>query len=168
MGGVESFATPRMVAARLRGSDFDDLFRLNQDSEVAKTMGGTRGAQETREQIERAVAHWDRYGYGLWIFRARDGGGFIGRGGIRNVEIDGAHEIEIAYAVMPEFWRRGFATEMARAFVDIAAQAGIDNLVAFTLPTNSGSRGVMEKVGFRYEREIVWADLPHVLYRKML
>jgi hypothetical protein len=25
---------------------------------------------------------------------------------------------------------------------------------------------VMEKAGFKYERDIVWADMPHVLYRR--
>jgi len=33
------------------------------------------------------------------------------------------------------------------------------------LPTNKASRRVMEKVGFQYEKDVVWADLPHVLYR---
>jgi [ribosomal protein S5]-alanine N-acetyltransferase len=37
--------------------------------------------------------------------------------------------------------------------------------VAFTLPDNVASRRVMEKVGFRYEREVEHVDLPHVLYR---
>jgi len=168
MTNIESFTTTHMLAMRIVDSDFADLLRLNQEPEVAKTMGGTRSEIETREQTTRAIDHWKRYGYGLWLFRAREDARFIGRGGLRNVEIDGAREIEIAYAVMPEFWRRGLATEMAQAFLDVAAQLGIRNLVAFTLPTNLASRGVMEKVGFRYERDIMWANLPHVLYRRKL
>ncbi len=165
MTGVETFTTARMAATRISDSDFDDLFRLNQDPEVAKTMAGTRSESETREFIRSSIEHWERHGCGFWTFRDRADGRFIGRAGLHNVEIDGAHEIEVAYAVMPEFWRRGFATEMARAILDIAAKLGIRNIVAFTLPTNLGSRGVMEKAGFRYEREITWANLPHVLYR---
>jgi RimJ/RimL family protein N-acetyltransferase len=42
---------------------------------------------------------------------------------------------------------------------------GLASIVSFTLPTNLRSRRVMEKLGLRYERDIVWADLPHVLYR---
>ena len=34
-----------------------------------------------------------------------------------------------------------------------------------TLPTNEGSRRVMAKAGFTYDRDIVHWDLPHVLYR---
>ena len=69
---------------------------------------------------------------------------------------------------MPEFWRRGFATEMSRAILEAATSLGITDIVAFTLPTNLGSRGVMEKVGFTYQRDFIWADLPHVMYRRQL
>jgi len=37
--------------------------------------------------------------------------------------------------------------------------------VAFTLPTNVASRRVMDNAGFQYERDVVHADLPQVLYR---
>ncbi len=166
MNKVESCATARMEAARIGDADFDDLFRLNQDPAVAKTMAGTRSELETREFIRRSIEERERRGLGFWAFRDRADLRFIGRAGLHQVEIEGAREIEIAYAVMPEFWRRGFATEIARAILDVATGLGIRGLVAFTLPTNLGSRGVMEKVGFRYERDIVWAALPHVLYRR--
>ena len=42
---------------------------------------------------------------------------------------------------------------------------GLPDLVTYTLPGNLASRRVMEKLGFTYEREVVHADLPHVLYR---
>ncbi len=166
MQNIETFTTARMNAARISEADFDDLFRLNQDPEVAKTMAGTRSEAETRAFIRSSIEHWKRYGHGYWIFRDHTDGRFIGRAGLHQVEIDGAPEIEIAYGLMPEFWRRGFATEMARAILHIASTLGLRDLVAFTLPSNLGSRGVMEKVGFRYERDIRWANLSHVLYRK--
>jgi hypothetical protein len=34
-----------------------------------------------------------------------------------------------------------------------------------SLPTNCASRRVMEKVGLSFERDIVHANLPNVLYR---
>ena len=39
------------------------------------------------------------------------------------------------------------------------------DLVCFTLPTNRASQHVMEKVGFRYERDGLYKNLPHVFYR---
>ena len=64
------------------------------------------------------------------------------------------------------FWGRGLASEMAAALLrsggDGLAPGGI---VAFTLTTNGASRRVMEKLGFRFERDIIHAGLPHVLNR---
>jgi RimJ/RimL family protein N-acetyltransferase len=38
-------------------------------------------------------------------------------------------------------------------------------MVAITLATNRASQRVMEKAGLTYERELIYAGLPHVLYR---
>jgi [ribosomal protein S5]-alanine N-acetyltransferase len=68
--------------------------------------------------------------------------------------------------LMSEFWGRGLATELARESLRVAFDVvGVDSMVSFTLPTNRASQRVMEKVGFVYERDGVWADLPHVFYR---
>lgn len=56
---------------------------------------------------------------------------------------------------------------LATAFLDVAfPRLALSDVVAFTLPTNHGSRRVMEKLGFSYEREIIYTGLPHVLYRR--
>jgi RimJ/RimL family protein N-acetyltransferase len=55
---------------------------------------------------------------------------------------------------------------MVRSLVRIGLEdLDLDELVAFTLPENVRSRRVMEKAGLFYERDIVHAGLPHVLYR---
>jgi ribosomal-protein-alanine N-acetyltransferase len=67
---------------------------------------------------------------------------------------------------MAEFWNKGVATEIATVSLKVAFERiGIGNIVAFTLPANWASRRVMEKVGLRYERDIVHAGRSHVLYR---
>ena len=79
---------------------------------------------------------------------------------------ENGYEVEVAYALRVESWGNGLATEMARAAVQVAfANLGLPDLVAFTLPTNVASRRVMEKAGFAFERDVVHADMPHVLYR---
>jgi RimJ/RimL family protein N-acetyltransferase len=74
--------------------------------------------------------------------------------------------VEVGWALVPELWGRGYATELGAAAVDVAFGLGVTEVVAFTLPHNAASRRVMEKLGLSYEREVVWADLPHVLYRR--
>ena len=89
------------------------------------------------------------------------------RGGIQPVTIDGAEEVELGYALRPEWWGRGLATEMSRTALEVGFERlrASASIVAFTMPTNVRSRHVMEKLGLAFERDIVWADMPHVLYR---
>jgi RimJ/RimL family protein N-acetyltransferase len=137
------------------------------DAKVTATLGGVRTRDWVAEYLDKQIAHWQQHGFGLWTVRDRNTGVFIGRCGLRQVEIDGRHEVEITYGLMAEFWGRGLATEMAAECVRVGfVELKRAELVCFTLPTNLASRRVMEKVGFRYERDIVWADLPHVLCRQ--
>jgi RimJ/RimL family protein N-acetyltransferase len=68
---------------------------------------------------------------------------------------------------MPDFWGHGLATELAHAFVEIGFETlRLPELIALTLTTNAKSRRVMEKAGFRYERDVVKMDMPHILCRQ--
>lgn len=89
-------------------------------------------------------------------------GAFVGRCGIHRWR----GELELGYIVLPELWGQGFATEMGDAVANHAfTSLGLGELVAFTKPDNVASRRVMEKVGFRYDRDFVEDDERHVLYR---
>ena len=72
--------------------------------------------------------------------------------------------MEVAYTIYACFWGRGYATEMGRLSLDVAPKHGLANLVAFTLPENRRSRRVMEKIGFKYDREILHLGLTMALY----
>lgn len=163
---VETFETERLRAERMRSAHFENLQRLHSDPRVMATLGGVRTEDATRALIRANDEHWRRHGYGLWAFRDAATGTFAGRGGLRHLEIGGRSEIEVAYALAAEVWNRGLATEMAIAIVRLAFEKlHIESLVCFTQPTNHASRRVMEKAGFRYDRDIVHAGLPHVLCR---
>ena len=161
-----SVTTARLHGSRLSPDDFDALCALHRDPEVMATLGGVRSDEQTREYVTTALAHWDRHGYGLWIFRDRATGAFVGRGGLRHVTLEETPEIEVAYTLARTSWGKGLATEIAAASLDVGIrQLGLTSLVAFALPENRASRRVMEKVGFTYERDIVWHRTRCVLYR---
>ena len=163
---IDTFATSRLSAERLTAAHLAELCRMHTDGQVMSTLGGVRSEVETRKLLAENAAHWERYGFGLWIFRDPPSGEFAGRGGLRHVAIDGTDEVELAYALMPAYWNRGLATEMGAAILALAFdRLGLDDLVCFTMTTNHASRRVMEKLGFRYERDFEHAGLPHRLSR---
>jgi [ribosomal protein S5]-alanine N-acetyltransferase len=162
-----TFTTERLVASRLSVADLAILCAMHRDPSVMTTLGGIRSPARTRAFLATNLRHWEQHGFGLWIFREKDGGGFVGRGGLRRVMLHGHPNVEINYALMPSFWGQGLATEIAMASVELSGRLGVRSLVAFTLPDNHGSRRVMEKLGFGYERDILHGGVLHVLYRRV-
>lgn len=166
MPELDERRTARLLLRRMRDDDFAALDGMHRDPQVMATLGGVRTARQTRELLAGVVAHWQQHGFGIWMAHDLASGRFAGRGGLHHVAVEGQDEVEVAYGFRAEFWGQGLATELATESVRVAFDVlRMTNLVCFTLPTNRRSRRVMEKVGFTYERDIVHANLPHVLYR---
>jgi [ribosomal protein S5]-alanine N-acetyltransferase len=166
---LDRLETKRLIGERLREEHFDYLRAMDTDPEVMATLGGVRSENETWEQLRWSLEHWERNGFGPWIFRDRETREQVGSAALRHVVIEGQPEVEVGYRVVAAWWGRGIATEMAQALVAVARdRLELEEIVAFTLPDNLGSRRVMEKAGFTYERDIEWAALRHVLYRLRL
>ena len=162
----ERLQTARLVLARITPLDFPDITAMYQDPRVMATLGGLVSMDVINERCRALAANWDDFGFGLWTARHRADGRFTGRGGLRRCHIAGRDEVEVSYAFIPEFWGQGLATELARESVRVGFEdLKLPELVCFTLPTNTASRHVMEKVGFQFEKDVEWAELPHVLYR---
>ena len=173
MQSIETFHTERLIAERLHAEHFVELRRMHRDPRVMATLapagapnGGVLSDEETRRFLRRHLDHWDRHGYGLWVFRDEADGQFVGRAGLHSTNAGGREEVEVAYALMSEYWGRGLATEMAEGILAVAFEhLHMTEVVCFTLTTNRASQRVMEKAGFEYERDVVHAGLPHVFYR---
>jgi ribosomal-protein-alanine N-acetyltransferase len=164
---LDDLRTPRLHLIRMSAGDLADLERMYADPVVMATLGGVRSKAEVAEYLARQLAHWEEHGYGFWTVRDPQTGQFAGRGGLRHMIVDGRPELEVGYGFVRDYWGRGWATELARESVRVAfEELNRPDLVCFTLPTNLASRRVMEKVGFRYEKDIVHAELPHVLCRQ--
>lgn len=166
MTSLDQLQTPRLLLRRMTADDLDDLTQMHLDPRVMATMAGVRTPEQTHDWLQRQIGHWERCGFGLWMARDRATGAFAGRGGLHHVEIDGRDEVEVGYCFRAEFWGRGLATELARESIRVAFDVlKLAEIVCFTLPTNHASQRVMQKAGFRYERDLVYKDLPHVFYR---
>lgn len=164
-----SFVTARLIAEPLSDSHLPDLIRMHADPLHMATLGGVKDEDETRDYLERNLACWERDGFGLWMLRWREAGPespIIGRGLLRTLQRVEGNEVEVGYSFEPAWWGRGLATEISRACVAIGFDHfGLMSIVALTQPTNHASRHVLEKSGLVYERDVMHANLPHVLYR---
>ena len=72
---------------------------------------------------------------------------------------------EIGWAIAPDRWGEGLASEAAAAaIVDAFGRVGLERIVAWTTPDNVASRRVMEKCGMRHGGSAAWKGREHVWY----
>jgi RimJ/RimL family protein N-acetyltransferase len=169
-GTIERFETARMVCERTQLDQAPEHLRLLLDQRVSATLWPRRISPTEAEILDGLAAkvdHWDRHGFGMWLLRDRQTGEMVGRGGLQHTFTSGLHDVEAGWAIVPDRWGQGLATELAHACVEVGfEQLGLREIIAFTQPDNVASRRVMEKSGFVYECDIIHAGLPHVLYRR--
>ena len=158
--------TGRLLAEPITAAHEQELCALLGDPRVGAMLGGTLSPARVAASIERQREHWERHGFGLWMWRERATGAAVARGGLFRTHVGGRDEVEVAWAVMPDRWGEGFATELGAASVAFGFERlALRDVVCFTLPHNRASRRVMDKLGFEFERDVLHAELPHVLYR---
>lgn len=122
-------------------------------------------------RLRRQAAEWrDDEAYSFLTFE-RSSEALVGGIGLSNVRRGVAQTGTLGYWVGQEHARHGYMSASARLVVDFAFdQLGLHRVEAACLPTNQPSRGLLEKVGFRYEGyargylriDGAWRD--HVLY----
>lgn len=153
--------TDRLTGRPVIATDLPWLRRIHGDPRAAATLTADGGIVP----IARSQAVLDDFltgdHPGLWLFFRRHDDTFTGYAGLRVITLDGRPELELLYAACPDHWRCGYTAEAALALLPHAPQPPI----AFTLPHNAGSRGVMRRLGMVWERDFIHAGLPHVLYR---
>ena len=163
---LESFETKRLSARRHTADDFEMVLSTYQNQLTMQTLGGVVTKEEAAKRIQWNLDCWEKDGFGGWLWFLKESGSFIGRAGLRRVDLEGKSVIEVGYVLLPEFWGQGFATEMATASIEVAFEhLGIKELVCYTAVTNKTSQRVMEKAGFTFGHYFTHCGEPYVLYR---
>jgi ribosomal-protein-alanine N-acetyltransferase len=134
------------------------------DPEVMRFGDGvqTRGWVQAwlRTCLERYYQTW---GFGPYAVVKRQDQNVIGYCGLFFFpEINGQPEVEIGYRLARSAWGKGYATEAAGAVRDYAFHIlGIKRLIAMIDPSNVASIRVAEKLGMRYENEVMLEGYTH-------
>jgi RimJ/RimL family protein N-acetyltransferase len=146
--------TERLLLRQWRPEDLEPFARLGADPEVMRYFPSTQ-PRERSDALARDLAHAiEERGWGFWAVEVRSGAPFIGFVGLGDPGFD-AHfmpAVEIGWRLAREHWGQGYATEAARAAVEFGfGELGLEEIVAMTVPANSRSRAVMERLGMTWD-----------------
>jgi ribosomal-protein-alanine N-acetyltransferase len=153
--------TDRLILRRWRTEDGGPFAALNADPEVMEHFPSPLSPRESDELIERIEAGFVAQGFGLWALEVKATGEFIGFTGVSVPSFEAAFTptVEVGWRLARRAWGNGFATEAARASLDVAfCDFGLPEVVSFTFEGNARSRAVMERLGMTHDPS---ADFDH-------
>lgn len=140
--------TDRLLLRPWRRADIPAWAALNADPAVRRWFPGLMTAREAEDQMIRWQRHIDRFGFGFWAVEAPGVSPLIGALGLGHVTFPAPFTpaVEIGWRLAQAYWSQGYATEGARAALAFGFERFAE-LVAFTVPGNTPSRRVMERIG---------------------
>jgi ribosomal-protein-alanine N-acetyltransferase len=156
--------TPRLTMRPLAPDDADALFAVYGDPEVMRfcVKGAHRSRADTLAWISEPIEHQVSHGFSTWAVRLSDDGEPIGTCGLEFLP-DG--RVEIGYRLRRDQWRKGYATEAARAWLDYGfSRVGLGQIVAMIEEANRASIRVAEKIGMRAGAPEIFHGIPAIVH----
>jgi RimJ/RimL family protein N-acetyltransferase len=155
---MTTLQTERLTLRPLIESDAEAYAGMRYHPEVAKWLlpADRDPVVAALASIERFQASWQERRYAPWgLFQD---GRLIGHGGLNFVPEFG--ETEVLWALHPDAWKQGYATEMARAALDYGfKELGLALIFAMTKPDNDPSQAVMRRLGLVYRKNVVYRGM---------
>lgn len=147
--------THRLTLRPPRRIDIPKLFEFLGDAVAMQHTHSDRTLGECRRRI--LVHEWRRRrdGSAPWVVERRDDGRIIGWGGLYEDPFDPGWDFEIGYYFRRDAWGKGYASELVGAALQIAdQQLKLPEVWAMVHPDNTGSKRVLEKAGFLFNRHL--------------
>lgn len=143
-------ATERLLIRPWRAADRAPYFALCNDPEVMRFLGPIQSRAETDAALDRQEAAQAEHGHCFWAVERRHDAILLGFCGLLRGKLPIEGKIEIGWRLGRSFWGQGYAREAAVACLAWAAQNLPDpSVYAITVPANTASWGLMERIGMR-------------------
>ena len=148
--------TDRLTLRRLSVEDAAFILDLLNQPSFLRYIGdkGVRTLDDARNFVLNGpMASYERFGFGLYLVEKKETRDPIGICGLLKRET--LEDVDIGFAFLPQFWRRGYAFESAAAVLAHGRDVlRLDRIVAITSPDNDASIRVLNKIGLKFERMI--------------
>lgn len=162
--------TERLYLRELRQSDYDSLCKILQDEETMYAYGGAFDDNMAQDWLDRQLARYDEYGFGLWAVVLKETDEMIGQCGLTMQPWQDRQVLEIGYLFQRAYWHNGYAAEAAQACKEYAfSRLNAEEVCSIIRDTNTASQRVALRNGMKKSDEIFvkhyrGEDMPHFLY----
>ena len=165
--GAFRHETERLVLRDWRADDWEDFWRHCNTPAVMRWLGGVADAQTQVGAQERLEGYRRDHGHTFWVCERKEDGGhlsgeMLGFCGLKRSNVEGESVfgmMEVGWRLREDAWGRGYAKEAAIASLDLGFDRfGGEEIVALTVPGNTASWGLMERLGMTRRAELDFTD----------
>jgi len=163
MARFDELRTPRLLLRRWRSTDLPLFARMNADPQVMRYFPAPSDEAKSNALVELLEARFETQGFGLWAVERQVEGDFIGFTGLNPLApgTPGGDGMEIGWRLAAHAWGHGYATEAARAALDVGlVGAGLPEIWSITAVLNQPSQAVMQRIGLRLHSEFEHTVVP--------
>lgn len=148
--------TERLILREFTVEDAEFILALLNEPSFLRYIGDkkVRELEDAGQYILNGpVASYERNAFGLYLVELRESHTPMGMCGL--IQREELPDPDIGFAFLPEFWSKGFAFEAATAVLqDARERLRLERILAITSLDNEASIGLLQRLGFTFEREI--------------
>jgi RimJ/RimL family protein N-acetyltransferase len=157
--------TERLRLRYLTLDDVDAVFAVIGDPETMKHYPQKFRREDALGWVSKAQERYRTDGYSLFAVVLKSEGVVIGDCGLMRQDVEGESLVEVGYHFRRDYWGHGYATEAARSCMDYAFQRlNVEKIISLIVPENLPSQRVAERNGMAVERQVMFLELPHLMY----
>ena len=162
--------TPRLALRELVPGDYGGLCLMLRDAETMYAYEHAFSEAEARAWLQKQLDRYAADGFGLWAVILKETGALIGQCGLTRQEAGMfGRVLEVGYIFNRAFWRRGYASEAARACRDYAFdKLGAAEVFSIIREGNTASENVARRNGMaprgRLVKHYYGLDMPHTIF----
>jgi [ribosomal protein S5]-alanine N-acetyltransferase len=156
--------TERTYLREMTPDDAQNAYELNSDPLVIQYTG-----DEAFESVEDArifltkYDHYEKYGFGRWAVISKETNEYLGWCGLKYSADE--NEFDIGFRFHQRFWNKGFASETARACIQLGFDKfNMETIVGRAMKENLASIRVLEKCGLTFLSDYQFDDEEGVIY----
>lgn len=148
--------TERLTLRELSDADADFILRLLNEPTFLEFIGDkqVRTLDDAKAYMrDGPMASYAEHGFGLYLVERTEDSTRVGICGL--LKRDTLDHADIGFALLPEFWSRGYAVESGLAVMGLARDThSLERVVAITTQNNAASQTVLERIGMSFEKLI--------------
>lgn len=169
MGKNGILETERLYMREMTQDDFPSLYKILQDEETMYAYEGAFTDSEAQEWLDRQMARYRKWGFGLWAVMLKENEEMIGQCGLTMQPWKDEEVLEVGYLFERSYWHKGYATEATKACKCYAFDVlKADEVCSIIRNTNTASQNVAVRNGMTiadtWTKHYRGVDMPHYRY----